>query len=69
MAQESQQQQQQQVDPHKNEVIRLERESVIPILKPRLIMTLANLIGIFLFFQIYRTMFRVLYCVILGCYD
>jgi hypothetical protein len=50
MAQESQQQQQ--VDPHKNEVIRLERESVIPILKPRLIMTLANLIGIFLFFQI-----------------
>jgi hypothetical protein len=67
MAQESQQQQQ--VDPHKNEVIRLERESVIPILKPRLIMTLANLIGIFLFFQIYRTMFRVLYCVILGCYD
>ncbi|XP_004493089.1 uncharacterized protein [Cicer arietinum] len=31
-------------DPHKNEVIRLERESVIPILKPRLIMTLANLI-------------------------
>ncbi|GAU48685.1 hypothetical protein TSUD_324820 [Trifolium subterraneum] len=42
MAQESQQQQQ--VDPHKNEVIRLERESVIPILKPRLIMTLANLI-------------------------
>jgi hypothetical protein len=68
MAQESQQQQQQ-VDPHKNEVIRLERESVIPILKPRLIMTLANLIGIFLFFQIYRTMFRVLYCVILGCYD
>jgi hypothetical protein len=67
MAQESQQQQQ--LDPHKNEVIRLERESVIPILKPRLIMTLANLIGIFLFFQIYRTMFRVLYCVILGCYD
>jgi hypothetical protein len=64
MAQESQQ-----LDPHKNEVIRLERESVIPILKPRLIMTLANLIGIFLFFQIYRTMFRVLYCVILGCYD
>jgi hypothetical protein len=50
MAQESQQQQQ--VDPHKNEVIRLERESVIPILKPRLIMTLANLIGIFLFIQI-----------------
>ncbi|PNX76533.1 hypothetical protein L195_g032484, partial [Trifolium pratense] len=42
MAQESQQQQQ--VDPNKNEVIRLERESVIPILKPRLIMTLANLI-------------------------
>lgn len=35
-------------DPHKNEVIRLERESVIPILKPRLIMTLANLIGIFI---------------------
>ena len=27
------------------EVIRLERESVIPVLKPRLIMTLANLIG------------------------
>lgn len=42
MPQESQQQQQ--LDPHKNEVIRLERESVIPILKPRLIMTLANLI-------------------------
>lgn len=31
----------------KKEVIRLERESVIPILKPRLIMTLANLIGMF----------------------
>ncbi|RVX06923.1 hypothetical protein CK203_015012 [Vitis vinifera] len=29
----------------KREVIRLERESVIPILKPKLIMTLANLIG------------------------
>ncbi|KAF4385660.1 hypothetical protein F8388_010216 [Cannabis sativa] len=29
---------------HKKEVIRLERESVIPILKPKLIMTLANLI-------------------------
>lgn len=27
------------------EVIRLERESVIPILKPKIIMTLANLIG------------------------
>ncbi|KAL2320391.1 hypothetical protein Fmac_029360 [Flemingia macrophylla] len=32
------------VDPKKGEVIRLERESVIPILKPKLIMTLANLI-------------------------
>ncbi|RDX69421.1 hypothetical protein CR513_51468, partial [Mucuna pruriens] len=32
------------VDRSKGEVIRLERESVIPILKPRLIMTLANLI-------------------------
>jgi hypothetical protein len=31
------------------EVIKLERESVIPILKPKLIMTLANLIGMFLF--------------------
>ncbi|KAI4350426.1 hypothetical protein L6164_004883 [Bauhinia variegata] len=31
-------------DDNKKEVIRLERESVIPILKPRLIMTLANLI-------------------------
>lgn len=30
--------------PVKKEVIRLERESVIPVLKPRLIMTLANLI-------------------------
>lgn len=30
---------------HKKEVIRLERESVIPIMKPRIIMTLANLIG------------------------
>ncbi|XP_057437613.1 uncharacterized protein LOC130729793 [Lotus japonicus] len=29
---------------HKKEVIRLERESVIPIMKPRIIMTLANLI-------------------------
>lgn len=28
-----------------SEVIRIERESVIPILKPKLIMTLANLIG------------------------
>lgn len=27
------------------DVIRLERESVIPVLKPRIIMTLANLIG------------------------
>ena len=35
----------QEIDRVKNEVIRLERESVIPILKPRLIMTLANLIG------------------------
>ncbi|KAL2575897.1 hypothetical protein AAZV13_16G043100 [Glycine max] len=34
----------QEIDRVKNEVIRLERESVIPILKPRLIMTLANLI-------------------------
>lgn len=32
------------LDPQKSDVIRLERESVIPILKPRLIMTLANLI-------------------------
>ncbi|KHN28596.1 hypothetical protein glysoja_021417 [Glycine soja] len=32
------------VDRSKNEVIRLERESVIPILKPKLTMTLANLI-------------------------
>jgi len=31
----------------KKDVIRLERESVIPILKPKLIMTLANLIGNF----------------------
>ncbi|CAN1126613.1 hypothetical protein LINPERHAP2_LOCUS3516 [Linum perenne] len=30
--------------PNKKEVIRLEKESVIPILKPKLIMTLANLI-------------------------
>lgn len=41
------------------EVIRLERESVIPILKPRLVMTLANLIGMlphfcFLFEHFYR---------------
>ncbi|XP_062105318.1 uncharacterized protein LOC133816971 [Humulus lupulus] len=35
---------QQQPEHHKKEVIRLERESVIPILKPKLIMTLANLI-------------------------
>lgn len=33
------------VDRKKGDVIRLERESVIPILKPKLIMTLANLIG------------------------
>ncbi|KAL8127386.1 uncharacterized protein LOC141717248 [Apium graveolens] len=32
------------VEEEKKEVIRLERESVIPVLKPRLIMTLANLI-------------------------
>lgn len=32
---------------HNKEVIRLEPESVIPILKPKLIMTLANLIGQF----------------------
>jgi hypothetical protein len=30
------------------EVIRLERESVIPILKPKLVMKLAYLIGIYL---------------------
>jgi hypothetical protein len=30
------------------EVIRLERESVIPILKPKLVMKLADLIGIYL---------------------
>lgn len=35
----------------KKEVIRLERESVIPILKPKLIMTLANLIGTWFFFS------------------
>ncbi|CAJ1787203.1 unnamed protein product [Sphenostylis stenocarpa] len=35
----------QEVDRSKGEFIRLERESVIPILKPKLIMTLANLIG------------------------
>jgi hypothetical protein len=29
----------------KKEIIQLERESVIPILKPKLVMTLANLIG------------------------
>ena len=29
----------------RKEVIRLERESVIPILKPKLVMTLASLIG------------------------
>jgi len=33
------------VDRSKGDFIRLERESVIPILKPKLIMTLANLIG------------------------
>ena len=33
----------------KKDVIRLERESVIPILKPRLVMSLANLIGTHLF--------------------
>jgi hypothetical protein len=33
---------------HKKDVIRLERESVIQVLKPKLIMTLANLIGLFL---------------------
>jgi len=32
---------------HKKEVIRIERESVIPVLKPHLIMTLANLISMF----------------------
>jgi len=36
----------QEVDRSKGDFIRLERESVIPILKPKLIMTLANLIGI-----------------------
>lgn len=33
----------------KEEVIRLERESVIPILKPKLIVTLANLVGEWVF--------------------
>jgi hypothetical protein len=33
----------------KKEVIRIERESVIPILKPKLFMTLANLISMSLF--------------------
>ena len=35
---------------HDREIIRLEREAFIPVLKPRLIMTLANLIGIHLVF-------------------
>lgn len=34
---------------NKKEVIRLERESVIQVLKPKLIMTLANLIGSYFF--------------------
>ncbi|PON50487.1 hypothetical protein TorRG33x02_314130 [Trema orientale] len=42
--QQQEQEQEQQEREHKKEVIRLERESVIPILKPKLIMTLANLI-------------------------
>lgn len=54
-----------QVDPEKNDVIRLERESVIPILKPRLIMTLANLIGnAFVeisFFVFFEFLFMLLY--------
>ena len=33
----------------KKEVIRLERESVIPVLKPKLIMTLANLLGMYIY--------------------
>ena len=44
------------------EVIRLERESVIPVLKPKIIMTLANLIGnlisqflILMVFMVYST--------------
>jgi len=40
------------------DVVRLERESVIPIMKPKLIMKLAYLIGIssslFLFFCLFR---------------
>lgn len=47
----------------KKDVIRLERESVIPILKPRLVMNLANLIGIHFFF-LYT--FWVLHCSMFG---
>lgn len=31
----------------KKDMIRIERESVIPVLKPKLIMSLANLIGLY----------------------
>lgn len=36
------------MDKKNKDVIQLERESVIPILKPKLIMNLANLIGTYL---------------------
>lgn len=44
----------------KEEVIRLERESVIPILKPKLIVSLANLVGEWV-------SFRVCDCVAFAC--
>jgi len=44
------------------DVIRLERESVIPIIKPRLVMTLANLIGIH--FVLFLSGFLIVQCLV-----
>ena len=52
----------------KKEVIKLERESVIPILKPKLIMTLANLIGMFLFHLFPSFFFIYIWSRIMGCH-
>lgn len=44
------------------DVIRLERESVIPIIKPRLVMSLANLIGIH--FLLFLSGFLIVQCLV-----
>lgn len=48
------------ISKNNKDVIRLEREAVIPILKPRLIVHLANLIGTFPLFSVLFELFAFL---------